>query len=290
MPIEDPAVARIQLGLLLRALRTGNQLSTMTTGRAVGTSNATISRVETGKQGISQADLLNLLDVYRASEEAVADALRLHAASKLRRRANAYYDSIPPWFRRFIAMEEEATQLAIYENEVVTGLFQTEDYARALMQAWTPVAGRSEIDFRVEQRMDRQEILTRDDRRPSRVDVVMLEAVLHRVIGDDEVMAGQLGKLLELSKLPNVSLRILPFRAAPTPNNDHTFVVYRPFTLLRLPEQGTLLYLEDFQGATYPEDLAVIERYSQAFERLRVAAADLDASREMITTMLKEYG
>ncbi|GAA4414228.1 helix-turn-helix domain-containing protein [Actinokineospora soli] len=285
MTPTDPVVARIQLGLLLRSLRMGRNIATMAAGRVIGMSNATISRVETGKQGIKQEDLITLIDHYRAGESAVAEVLRLHAATKGRRRGNPYLDTVPHWFRRFLAMEAEATHIAIYENEVVTGLLQTDAYARMLMQARTPEASRTEIDRQVEQRMERQEVLAEGPH----LEVIMLETVLHRVIGDDEIMAGQLKKLAWLSMRGNVDLRIIPFRPVPTQDDDEAFVVPRGFTLLRLPEQGTLLYLEDFNGAIYPEELPVIQQYNHAFDRLRKAAADVETSREMITTMQKEY-
>ncbi|MGX7825607.1 helix-turn-helix domain-containing protein [Actinokineospora sp. 24-640] len=289
MSFDDPVVAQIQLGLLLRSLRTACDVSTLAAGKAIGTSNATISRVETGKQGIRPTDLINLLDFYEAGESTVAEALRLSSARTTGTRRRGSRDGGPYWFRRYLAMEDEATHLSVYENEVVTDLLQTDAYARVLAQAGTPVAGRAEIDRQVGQRMSRRRVLTRCDRAPAHLDVIMLESVLHRVIGDDETMAGQLRALLEFSRLPNVELRVLPFRPAPTPNNDESFVVRSTFTLLRLPEQGTRLYREDLTGAVYPEDLAVIEQHSHAFQRLRAAAADQEAARVMIGTVLKEY-
>ena len=288
MPTNDPAVAQIQLGLLLRSLRTANNVTAVAAGKAIGTSNATISRVENGKQGIKTADLVNLLDFYRAPDATVAEAMRLLSARgpRSRRRNSAYRDGVPNWFQRFLALEAEATDIAIYDNELVTGLFQTEAYARVLLQAGAPLAGRAEIDKLVGLRMRRQDVLKREE--PPALRVIMMETVLHRVIGDDEIMAGQMRKLLRVSRMPRVELRILPFRPVATTDDD-AFAARVNFMLLRLPEQGVVLYQEDFTGATYPEDYAAIEQYARAFERLGAAAADPKTSRDMIASMVKQY-
>lgn len=291
MALNDPAVAQIQLGLLLRSLRTANNLTAMAVGKAIGTSNATISRVENGKQGIKTADLVTLLDFYQAPDSTVAEAMRLVSARgpRTRRRSSAYRDGVPNWFQRFLAMEAEATDIAIYDNELITGLFQTEAYARLLLHAGVPLAGRAEIDKLVAIRMNRQEVLTRTEPAPPHLRVIMMESVLHRVIGDDEVMAEQLRHLVKVAKLPNVEVRILPFRPLATTNDDDAFAARVNFMLLRLPEQGVVLYQEDFIGATYPEDYPTIEQYSRAFERLGAAAADPKTSRDMIASMVKQY-
>lgn len=117
----------------------------------------------------------------------------------------------------------------------------------------------------------------------------MLEAALHRVIGDDSCMREQLDHLLALAKLPNVRLRLLAFRPRTTPNHDGAFVTQAPFQLLRLPKRGSLGYIEDFTGGSYPEDVTVIQQYAHAFERLGNAAEDPDTSRDLIAKVAMQY-
>ncbi|SDD57870.1 helix-turn-helix domain-containing protein [Actinokineospora iranica] len=288
----DPVVAQIQLGILLRELRETAGLTGAEAAEHLRTSTASISRYENGKQAIKSEDVAVLLDLYGASDRDAAEALRLAAVprpSGRRRRSASYRDEVPNWFRRFLVLEGEASDMSIYEHETVTGLCQTKDYARVLLRAGAPLAGTAELDRQVAMRTGRQEILTRTDPPPPRLDVVLNELCLHRVIGDDSVMHAQLQRLLELSEYPEIELRILPFRPIPTRNYDEAFTSPQRFTLLRLPERGTVLYLEDFAGANYPEDVALIQSYAAAFQRLRAASADLKASRDLIARVARQY-
>lgn len=287
---DDPSVAQIQLGLLLTRLREQAKLKTDDAGGHIGTSKSSISRIENGKQPITSENVAALLTLYGANDADQAEALRLASVPKPRtrkRRSSSYRDDVPNWFRRFLVMESGADEILVYENEIVTGLFQTEDYARVLLQAGNPVAGRNEIDGLVELRRNRQQILGRPD--PPQLDVILHETVLHRVIGDDTIMAAQLDRLIELSESPTIHLRILPFRPTPTPNRDEAFTAKNVFVLLRLPERGTVLYLEETEGATYPEDVHVIQQYAASYQRLRAAAEEPERSRRLIAKVAEQF-
>ncbi|HEX7658599.1 MAG TPA: helix-turn-helix transcriptional regulator [Pseudonocardiaceae bacterium] len=290
MTETDPAVAQIQLGLLLLRLREATGMSAEVAGAHVGTSKASISRVENGKQSMDPEKVSALLDFYGANDGDQAEAMKLATVPRpqSRKRSSANYrDQVPNWFRRFLGLESQASEIFIYENEIVTGLFQTEDYARVLLEAGNPLAPRKEIDREVELRNSRQAILDRPN--PPLLDVIMHETVLHRVIGNDEIMAAQLDKLLKLSNSPNIQLRIFPFRPRPTPTRDEALTARNVFTLLRLPDRGTLLYLEEVGGATYPEDIEVIQQYAATYQRLRAAAEAPEGSRHLIAKVAKQY-
>lgn len=291
MTVNDPVIAQIQLGLLLRELRDAAGLTLAEVAPHLGMTGATLSKVENGKQGFSLDKVATLVELYDADDQASAEALKLAAVpkSRTRRRGSLYRDAIPTSGRRFLVLEADASEVSVYQNEVIGGLLQTADYTRALMQAATPEAGSREIDRRVQTRMARQELLSRSDREPLRLNVILHEAVLHRVIGGDQIMAEQLRHLIDVSELPNVNLQILPFRPRPTPNYDEAFVTLTSFTLLRLPERGTLLYVEDFTSATYPEDAAQIQRFLGAYQRLSAAAEDQEGSRKLIAKVAEHY-
>ncbi|MGB3439590.1 MAG: helix-turn-helix transcriptional regulator [Actinophytocola sp.] len=292
MSVDDPVVAQIQLGILLRELREGADLTADVARRHIEVSSASMSRIENGKQAIQPETVTVLLDLYGASDADSAEALRLASVPKprgRRRRSASYRDAAPNWFTRYLVLEAEASEIAVYENEPIPGLFQTADYARAILQAGAPLAGAQEVGKRVDLRMGRQRILTRTDPPPAQVEVILHEATLHRVIGDDTIMAAQLKHLLDVSELPNVTVRVLPFRPRPTPNHDESFIAGARFVLLKLPDRGTMLYLDDFGGATYPEDLKVIQEYAAAYQRLRIVAEDPDASRKLIAKLVKQY-
>ncbi|MGH3428713.1 MAG: helix-turn-helix domain-containing protein, partial [Candidatus Dormibacteraceae bacterium] len=291
MTVDDPVVAQIQLGILLRQLREEADLTSAEAARRLGCSPGKMSRVENGKHGITADEVAELLEFYSASDAASTEAFKLSSIPKprRRRRSSSYRDVIPNWFRRFLVLESEASDISIYDGETVTGLLQTEDYARVLLRAGAPLAGRQEIDKQVELRTTRQKVVTRSEPDPPQLHVILHESVLHRVIGGDSIMAAQLCRLLELSELPTIRLQVLPFRPKPTPNLDEALAARNAFTLLKLPERGTVLYLEDFSGATYPEDVTAIQQHADAFQRLRAAADHPVASRGLIARIVHQY-
>lgn len=289
---QDPVIAQIQLGILLRELRKHAKVSLVEAGKHIGTSHVSVSRIEKGQQPITVDDVDSLLTLYGADDKDSAEALRLANTRKSRtrrRRDSPYRDVIPNSFQRYLALEAEASDILKYDELLVTGLFQTEDYARTLMEAHSPLAGRREIDLQIEARRNRQQILERSEPAPPRLNVILHEAALHRLIGTDAIMRNQLHRILDLSERPNVQVRILPFRPVSTPNRNEAFTTQTSFSLLKLPERGTILYLEDFAGSTYPEDMKVIQQYAMAFERLLSVAADPAASRELIAKVARQY-
>ncbi len=162
-------------------------------------------------------------------------------------------DAVPDWFQRFLALESDATTMRLYEVEMVTGLLQTKNYARAVLLAWEPAADPRLVDRQVETRMRRQEVLTREPD-PIQLHVVLSEAALHRVLGSPEIMREQLEHLIQISHLPNVFLQVLPFA------NPSGITVSSTVTLMHLAEQRlSTVYLEDLRcdvlmgtGAIHP--------------------------------------
>lgn len=283
---KDPQVVLIQLGILLRRLREGEHLTAAAAAEHLGCSTAKISKMENGKQSIKSDEVGKLLELYGADDSQAAEALRLAAVPTPRRRGT-YRDNVPDWFRRFLVLESEATALTIYENEVVAGILQSEDYARTVLTAGYPFASRQELDRQVEVRLRRRDVLIKEG--APHVDAILHEATLHRVLGDDRVMKQQLELLEELAALPNLDLHILPFRAKASAGTDGAFIAKSSFVMLQLESTGAVVYVEDVAGANYPEEAAVIEAHANAYRRLRNAALTPNESLELIGKVKTQY-
>jgi transcriptional regulator with XRE-family HTH domain len=113
----------------------------------------------------------------------------------------------PPWFRNWIEHEQHAATLRIWQPGVLSGLLQTEDYARAIL-AVEPGATDDEVSARLTARLARQAILTRDD--PPQAWFLVDEAALRRCVGSAEAMATQVTHLAGVARLPNVTVQVVP--------------------------------------------------------------------------------
>jgi len=118
----------------------------------------------------------------------------------------------PPWFRSWVEHEQQAATLRIWQPCVLSGLLQTEAYARAIL-AVNPGVTDEQVSERLAARLARQAILTRDD--PPAVWFLMDEAALRRCVGSPAVMAAQLAHLAGVARLPNVTIQVVPDIAHP---------------------------------------------------------------------------
>ncbi len=276
-----PTVLRILLGAQLRRLREAQRISLEEAGNVIRASHSKISRLETGRVGFKDRDVVDLLTLYGVVDEKAREALRTLAI-----RANSpgwwhdYSDVLPQWFEAYVGLEEAASQIRAYEVQFVPGLLQTEDYARAVtMLAYS---NPREIIRRVNLRLARQAVLTRDD--PPGLWAVLDEAVLRRPIGGANAMRAQLKHLIEMSQRPNVTIQIVPFKAGGHAAAGGPFSVLR-FAEFDLPD---IVYLEQLSSALYLDKQEVVDSYLAVMERLCIEAATPASSVKTLRAMLRE--
>jgi hypothetical protein len=242
-----------------------------------------LNRIELAKTGLKPADLLSLLDLYHVTSARRAELTALAEESRRSGAIQAPGMRIPGEQVAFLEAEADAESIGIWEPMVVPGLFQTEQYSRALLQAWVTrfALPAGEVDRRVAARRLRQEILTRDP--PPQVSAVIDESVLRRRIGEPPVMREQLGHLVAISELPNIGLRILPL------DGEH-MVATGPFNYLRFRQLhevplGDIVMYENLTGMDDIEDEGDVHQYKVAFESLTSGALDPEQSRALITAV-----
>ncbi|WP_051162258.1 helix-turn-helix domain-containing protein [Nocardia brevicatena] len=276
---RGPTVLRIALGGQLRRLRESKNITRDAAGEAIRGSHAKISRLELGRTGFKERDIRDLLTLY-----GVTDPEEREAFLDLARRANEpgwwhrYSDLLPSWFGTYLGLEQAATKIRTYEAHLVPGLLQTPDYARAVV---TLGYEDGDTDRRVAFRQRRQEILHRAD--PPVIWAVIDEAALQRPVGGSRVHREQMEHLLDLTRLPNVTIQVVPFSAGAHAAAGSSFTILR-FAEAELPD---IVYLEQLTSALYldrREDLAL---YLSVMDRLSVQAAPPDRSREIIADYTK---
>jgi transcriptional regulator with XRE-family HTH domain len=276
--VHSPTVRRRELGTRLRTLRTEADLTVEQVAEHLLCSPSKISRLETGHRGASARDIRDLCDLYQ-----VDPAQRDYLAALAREGSQkAWWQPYDLPYATYVGLEAEAIDIRDFEPSVVPGLLQTPAYTQVLHEHVIPQLDTGVIVQRVDERRRRQEILTRDD--PPRLDVVLDQSVLHRVVGGSGVMAEQLGKLLAASSNPAVTIRILPFSAGAHPALESTFVV-----LQFPPPIPGVVYAEGLAGHMYRERPEDVRRYKDIFEHLSEIALTPGESVALVAQSRARY-
>jgi DNA-binding XRE family transcriptional regulator len=278
-----PTVRRMLVGARLRRLRTELGLSRDEAAQAIRASEWKIHRLENGQVGFKDRDIIDLLGRYGVTDPAeVADFLTLAREANTPGWWQHYGDVLPSWFRTYVDLEQAATLIRTYEGQFVPGLLQTDDYMRAVVRGAHLEESGEEVGRRVRLRLARQMLLTRQG--PPRLWAVVDEAALRRPVGGPEVMRGQLERLIEATKLPNVTLQILPFASGAHPAMVGSFAVLR-FPDEELPD---IVYLEHLTSALYLNKPDEVDQYLHVMESICVRAAPPDQTVELLDQILAE--
>jgi transcriptional regulator with XRE-family HTH domain len=278
-----PTARRRRLGLELRRLREGAGLKLDQIAAQIDLTPSTLSRIETGKAPCRTTYLTAMLEIYGVSDPQQIQLLKDMAREGQRKGWWADYDDVlPTGFGVYVGLESQAASLRAYEAQLVHGLLQTRDYARAVLRAGFRKVSAERIDRLAEMRMRRQEVLTRPDN-PLDLWVILDEAVLRRSAGGPKVMRAQLGKLLEVGELPNLTLQVLPFSQGAHAGMNG------PFYILEFPggDPG-MAYIEMAGGNVYLEKENQVRRWAEAFDQLRAEAMSPGDSRELIASLSAE--
>lgn len=281
--LTSPTVRRRRLAAELRRLRERAGLTGDQVADRVGWSASKLSRLENAHTAPGAAEIRQLLQLYDVKGAVADELLTLAQEAAGKGWWEAFSPTLPPDYASLIGMEAEARSALSWEPLIVPGLLQTADYAREVTNGYLeridPVPP-GEINRRVQARLVRQEVLTRDS--PLRLSVVLDQSVLQRRFGNRDVMSSQMERLLELSEPDNISLRILPLDGR-HPIGTGAFVLLQFGEAHDVTHQD-VVYLEHLTGERYVEEENEVFRYKRAFDRLSDLALDEQESREMLVT------
>jgi transcriptional regulator with XRE-family HTH domain len=263
-----PTVRRRRLGSELRRLRESQSIKLEEVAERLGLAPSTLSRIETGKAPTRTAYLNAMLELYGVDDPGQRHVLLEMAREGHRKGWWAVWDGVlPTGFGIYVGLEAEAASLRVYEAQVVHGLLQTEDYARAVMSTVRRRQTPEEIDQLVKLRMQRQDVLRRPD--PLELWIILDESVLRRMAGSSKVMREQLDHLYEASQWPNVTLQVLAFGSGLHPGLGGSFAIIE-FQERFDPD---VVYTEGVTGQAYIEERdREVRARAEAFDLLRAAA------------------
>ncbi|PZS31390.1 MAG: transcriptional regulator [Pseudonocardiales bacterium] len=279
--MRQPTLRAQWLGRHLRVLREEAGLTLKDTATFLQRDPSTVSRIETAEYSIRRPEVLGLLDFYN-----VSDGRRRATLMKLGEEVwqkdwwDQYVDERGKQFANFVWLEARASDIQSFDNVVVPGLLQTQEYAEAIMRAADPDSAEAQIQSWIDLRMRRQEVLDRAD--PPQITMLLDESVLRRQVGSAALSRRQLEHLLVSADRPRVSLRVLPLTIGLHPGATAAFVIFGmpdPY-----PEIG---YVEALAGALYLEPPET-EPLLRAYERVDRHALNPAESVRLIARVAKE--
>jgi transcriptional regulator with XRE-family HTH domain len=282
-PEGGPTVGRMLIGSTLRRLRTEKGITRDEAGDAIRASAWKIHRMENGQVGFKDRDLVDLLRLY-----GITDEEEIAALLEIAREANSpgwwfrYSDLVPPWFRTYMDLESAATLIRTYQGQLVPGLLQTADYARATIAGMLLPRSPEEVERRVTLKLARQQILERPD--GPRLWAVVDEAALRRPVGGEQVMREQLQRLIDAARLPNVVLQVLPVSVGAHPAMAGAFSILR-FADRDLPD---IVYVEHLTNAHYLDKRDDVNPHLHVMDSISMRAAPPPKTVDILHKILKE--
>ncbi|MFI7577527.1 Scr1 family TA system antitoxin-like transcriptional regulator [Micromonospora sp. NPDC049497] len=246
----------------LRRLRTDAGMSQEALGERLNYSASLVAAVEQSRRPPREEF------TQRCDEVLAAGGLLVRIREAILR------ESLMPWFREWVTIEQEAVTLRSFEPLVVPGLLQTEAYARALYEGAAQLVG-EEIEQPLAARLARQGVLNRPS--PPQFVVVLDHTVLERPVGGLQVMRDQLRHLVEVGRRPRVHLHLVPRDVGAYPGLNGAFVVATP------PEGDDIAYLDNQLRGTIVERTVDVNSLRQTWESVRAEALPHGATLTMIS-------
>jgi transcriptional regulator with XRE-family HTH domain len=282
---RGPTFRRRALGKELRILRERTGITIQEAAAGLGFSDTKLSRVETGHNSLPRVeDLEGLLDRYGVDDIDQRDALlTLHRDSLSRDPYTPYRDSMPSGMPMYVGLESDAREIRAWQPMVVFGLLQSESYTRAQFMLAKPIEETTTqfVENNVSLRMERKRLITRSDS-PITLRVILDESALRRVIGGPDVMKEQYEEIGRLSALDNVTVQILPQKAA----------AYRAdgnFILLTFDPPVDPVVQSDIPGSITVTDKRVdVWKYNQRFDAMRSEALGPSATPGFLQRLARE--
>ncbi len=271
---------RRRLRTELRTARLNKELTQEQVAKAMEWSLSKMNRIEKAKTGISTNDLKALLPLYGITDEGrTEELLTLARSARQSPWWRRYSDVAPPDLLELIEYEYAASAVSQFETTFVPGILQVEEYASAILHVFHGETSTPErVAALVELRTRRRELLTSEH--APRFSFVLDESVIQRVVGSPSVMRQQLENLVNVAKLPNVTVQVVPFAAGQHPG------MKGPFEVVEFDDtpDETIVFVEEQSGTFISDDPKQTDSYLDAF---RLIAEKSLAPSDSVGLLLK---
>jgi DNA-binding XRE family transcriptional regulator len=291
------ALIRRHIGRRLVALRARAGITQEQAAITLQRARATLGRIEDGDERVRfrDVDVKAMLELYQATPEESEWLMALTTETRNGPKKSWWHDytesALPEWFGLYVSLEDSAQTIRQYQPELIPGLLQTPSYVEQISRMPPGYTAEEKVKRWVSLRLERQSLLTRP--RAPHLAVILNEAVLHRPVGGEAVMAEQLQHLLEVTQRSSVSIRILPWSAGA----HGGMAAASSFSLLDFPAdprtdeplEPSLAYVETLTGSMYLNKPDEVSAYQLVWEDLQERAVDEAESKKMISAASKGF-
>ncbi|MGP2438884.1 helix-turn-helix domain-containing protein [Streptomyces sp. JW3] len=282
--MAQTAAGKRQLGAELRRLRKSRGLRAADVAQHLGCSETRVSRIEsgTGRARLQDGELGSLCELYEITDEQQIQTLRNLASGAVSGSAwwDAYREILPSGLDTLLSFETDAAAERAWEPVLVPGLLQTSAYAREVLAAW-PANRPLDIEDLVRVRARRAELLTKDSA-PLELWAVLDETAIRRPIGTAEAIREQIGHLLEMSRLENVTVQLMPVSKGAHPGLGGAFAI------LDFEDASPVAYVDSPAGNLYFDRAYDVRKFSRSLDLLRAHALDPDDTAALLQKAVRE--
>ncbi|MFJ9004651.1 helix-turn-helix domain-containing protein [Streptomyces canus] len=281
-PTNSPTLRQRRLGAELRKLRERAGLSATGAAEQLGVNQARVSMIETGRTPISAERVRSMAHAYDCFDETLIEALSAMTGRRTRGWWEEYRDHVPVALVDLAELEHHAAALRVALMLHIPALLQTTDHARALFQAVVPPMRQYEMEHRLTHRLKRQGVLHRQD--PPPYTAIIHEAALRMGFGGPVVARGQLKHLADMSELPHVELRVIPFGAAHFPTTGQSF----DYAEGPVPQLDTVQLDSHHRACEFLDAEAQLSKYRAVLDGMESCALPSTASRDFIHHLIHD--
>jgi transcriptional regulator with XRE-family HTH domain len=279
---ETVEVKKRRLRMALRQARSDAKMTQKSAAEQLVWSTSKIVRIEQGTVPVTPTDTKALLQLYSVPDDALEELVELAKDAREDKGWSGFSDVLSQPSLEMVGSEPTAKVIYKFEPSVIPGLFQTQEYARALLRA----LGNS--DHQIKRRLELLELRQRLLDSPVHPDLnfILGEAALSRHAGGEDVMREQVAHLLDVAKINGVTVQLLPFAAGVHPG------VGTAFTVLQFddPELSDMLYLENPDRQSVSRDNAEeIEKYLERFVELQDQADRFGSLEDHVKRVAREH-
>jgi transcriptional regulator with XRE-family HTH domain len=278
---KAPTARQRRLGAELRKLREHAGLAHSAAAALLGTDRTTISNIESGRFGVSPERVRAWAGHYGCSDVAYIDALVSMAEERGKGWWEDYRDDLLSGSLDLAELEHHAVGIRTVQIMHMSGLLQTEDYARAVFSLAVPLPSPAILRRRLSHRLRRRDVLDRPD--PPMCTFLIHEAALRMTYGGPEIARSQLDHLLKESHRDNVTVRVIPFAAGGFPNaGSSTHYVYGPVPQLDTVQTDTQT------GSGFVDAETRLANFRARMDRTEELSLDPRKSRDFISKIAQQ--